>query len=86
MSNKNINSMNSSDKKIKTKKDSYNKNSVNDLLQRIASGQSGVVLEVLFWIIMAERKFGLSLKKKDQTMKIKSMTDVCFEYKARCTN
>jgi 3-methyladenine DNA glycosylase AlkC len=40
--------MNSSDKKIKTKKDSYNKNSVNDLLQRIASGQSGVVLEVLF--------------------------------------
>ncbi|SHF26847.1 hypothetical protein [Vibrio gazogenes] len=48
MSNKNTNSINISDKKIKTKKISHNKNSVNNLLQRIAGGQSGVVLEVLF--------------------------------------
>ncbi|MDA9557012.1 hypothetical protein N9R79_05855 [Vibrio sp.] len=49
MSNKNIDSMNLFDsKKIKRKTASHNKTSVNNLLQRLASGEKGVVLEVLF--------------------------------------
>ncbi len=49
MSNKITDSMNLSDnKKIKTKKRTHYKNSVDKLLKRISSGQSGVVLEMLY--------------------------------------
>ncbi len=49
MSNKTIDLINvSNNKKISIKKKSNSKQSKLDLLQRITSGQSGVVLEVLF--------------------------------------
>ena len=61
MSNKIIDLINvSNNKKISREKKSNSQKSKLDLLQRITSGQSGVVLEVLFWRIMVERKFGLN--------------------------
>ncbi|EJL8716032.1 hypothetical protein NM559_003951 [Vibrio alginolyticus] len=49
MSNKTIDLINiSNNKKISRKKKSNSKKSKLDLLQRITSGQNGVVLEVLF--------------------------------------
>ncbi|MCZ4292542.1 hypothetical protein [Vibrio sinaloensis] len=49
MSNKNTAVINfSSSNKTKTKKTSSNKKPVKNFLQRITSGQSGVVLDVLF--------------------------------------
>ncbi|WP_202933846.1 hypothetical protein [Vibrio navarrensis] len=49
MSNKNIDQINNYyNEKFKIKKDLHNKNSVNNLLKRISSGQRGVVLEMFF--------------------------------------
>ena len=46
------------------------KTQVNSLLQRIANGESGVVLEELLWKITVERRSGFSWKSANHTLKI----------------
>ena len=71
MSNQNVNNENriNKNKAIQNTETSINeKVNMNSLLQRIANGQTGVVLEELLWEIMVERKFGLSWKSANQTL------------------
>ena len=71
MSNQNVNNENRINKNraIQNAETSINKKvNINSLLQRIANGQTGVVLEELLWEIMVERKFGLSWKSANQTL------------------
>ena len=72
MSNQIVNNDNRINKNntIQNKETSINKKTeVNKLLQRIANGESGVVLEEILWEIMVERRSGLSWKSSNQTLK-----------------
>ena len=65
----NENSINKN-KSIQNKETSINeKVEMNGLLQRIANGEAGVVLEELLWEITVERRSGLSWKSANQTLK-----------------
>ncbi len=72
MSNQIVNNKNRINKNndIKNEEASINKKTqVNSLVQRIANGESGVVLEEILWKIMVERSSGLNWKSSNQTLK-----------------
>ena len=72
MSNKTVNYENriNKNKPIQNKKSSIDKNAtMNSLLQRIADGHVGVVLEELLWEITVERRSGLNWESVNQILK-----------------